>query len=427
MTEELIAILLVDDDEEDYLIMRDILEDINHQSYTLDWVSSYDQGLAVMQERGHDVYLIDYRLGIHDGLELIKEGIGMGCESPMILLTGQGDIEIDRLALKVGASDYIVKGQLDPMHLERSIRYSIKEAENLRQIRKLNQELEKRVEARTEALNLAIHKLEQTNHDLQSEILERQKVEEALRKSQEELEEALKQEKDLNELKSRFVSMASHEFRTPLSTILSSISLIEKYQDNSQMEKRLKHVRRIKSSVNNLTNILNDFLSVDKLETGKIYSSPVHMQLPPFVHQLVEDIKPQLKKGQKITYQHEGEQEVWLDDKILTNVLLNLLSNAIKYSPQESPIELITRVSEEDVIVEVKDHGIGIPHNEQKHLFERFFRAHNATNIQGTGLGLNIVKKYVKLMNGTIAFQSEENRGSTFTVIFPRESHTSYA
>lgn len=421
---ELISILLVDDDEEDYMITRDIIEEINHKSYTLDWVDTYSKALSTIARKEHDVYLVDYRLGAQTGLELLEDALKLGVEAPVILLTGQGDIAIDERALAHGAADYIVKSNLDPIRLERSIRYSIQQADNLKQIRQLNQELEKRVEARTEALALAISKLEKANEDLQEQIQVRERVEQELRKSRSEIQQALKKEKELSELKSRFVSMASHEFRTPLGTVLSSVNLIERYKESSQQSKRDKHIHRIKTAVRNLNGILNDFLSVDKLEEGKVEINLSNFSLSELCNEVVEEMQTNLKPGQHIELIHEHSREsVGLDAQILKNILLNLLSNAIKYSPPESVIELHTTIQGKDIKIHVKDHGIGIPATEQKHLFERFFRAQNVVNIQGTGLGLNIVQRYVNLLSGSINFESVEGEGTTFYVQFQELDH----
>ncbi|MGZ6489259.1 MAG: ATP-binding protein [Bacteroidia bacterium] len=270
---------------------------------------------------------------------------------------------------------------------------------------------------------------------IRADITQRKDAEEELKKSKEQLEErvmertleltsALEREKDLSEMKTRFVSMASHEFRTPLSAILSSASLIEQYQLTEQKEKRQKHVDRIKSSVTNLTGILNDFLSLDKIEQGKVEIEKETFNLKDFSEDVAEDITGYLKAGQKINYTHGGEEIISQDKKILRNVLLNLLSNACKYSPENKEIDFGTEVGKNRVIIRVKDSGIGIPESEQKNLFSKFYRAKNATNIQGTGLGLNIVRRYVELMEGGISFTSKLNEGTTFTVEFPQNSNS---
>lgn len=239
------------------------------------------------------------------------------------------------------------------------------------------------------------------------------------KKAERNMREALKKEIELNNLKSRFVSMASHEFRTPLTTILSSASLMEHYTKTEDQEKRNKHIQRIKSSVGTLTSILNDFLSLSRLEEGKLEIKPQTVNIESFCSELCEEMQGVSRKGQEIDYTHKGkEKEVLVDPQMLKNILHNLLSNAIKYSAEDQGIRLHTAIRNDTLIVEVSDEGIGIPKEDQNMLYDRFFRAKNVTNIQGTGLGLNIVQKYVELMNGTINFVSEEGKGSTFTVTF---------
>ncbi|MFK7948347.1 MAG: PAS domain S-box protein [Saprospiraceae bacterium] len=284
-------------------------------------------------------------------------------------------------------------------------------------IKRLNSELEKRVEERTEKLVDVINKHLITNNALKKEIQERELVEKALQKSQAEVRKALEKERELNELKSRFVSMASHEFRTPLSTILTSASLIGRYTAPGTELKRAKHVNRIKSAVGNLTGILNDFLSLSKLEEGKFENYPETFDLNQLVTKVIDEIKLISKPNQTIIYQHEGTNEVTLDIKFTRNICINLLSNAIKYS--EKDIFINTSITSKQIQIIVQDQGMGIPKEEQEYLFTRFFRAKNATNIQGTGLGLNIVRKYLELMNGTITFESELQVGTKFIITFP--------
>lgn len=239
-----------------------------------------------------------------------------------------------------------------------------------------------------------------------------------LEKTKVNLNEALLKEKELNELKSRFVSMASHEFRTPLATIQSSLSLVKKYGELKQAEKQDKHISKIKSSINDLTDILNDFLSVSKLEEGKVENTPEHFDLEQFIHETINEIQPIAKAGQKMQYLHTGNGNVFLDKKLLKHILFNLISNAIKFSDENIPIEITSSVDTSATRISVKDKGMGIPEADQKHLFERFFRGQNVTHVQGTGLGLNIVAKYIELMNGYISVDSKENIGTTFTINF---------
>lgn len=240
------------------------------------------------------------------------------------------------------------------------------------------------------------------------------------------MKETLDKERELNELKSRFVSMASHEFRTPLSTILSSADLLDKYQNpkfagEEYHEKKQKHLTRIKSSVHNLTGILNDFLSLDKLTAGKVTNNPSEFNIKSLIEDIIDMMNDLKKQGQTIIYNHSGNDKVFLDIQTIKNIAINLISNAIKYSEANKEIIVHSTTSENTFELSVKDQGIGIPEVEQKHMFERFFRAGNVTNIQGTGLGLNIVKKYLDLMNGSITFTSKLNQGTTFYIKIPLE------
>lgn len=263
------------------------------------------------------------------------------------------------------------------------------------EIKKLNNELETIVQKRTNDLKDALHRLEI----------------------------ALEKEKDLGELKSRFVSMASHEFRTPLSTVLSSAYLIQKYTASNEQPQREKHVQRIVSAVGMLTDILNDFLSVGKIEEGKIQVRNTEFNIRELVIAIAGEIKGTLKQQQKIQYHHEGNPNVCLDVSLLKHIIMNLVSNASKFSPEASPIEIKTTSGDHCITLSVKDHGIGISKEDQKHLMERFFRGSNASTIQGTGLGLHIISRYAELMNGTIECNSELEKGTefkiTFTIQFP--------
>ncbi|MEZ4961805.1 MAG: PAS domain-containing sensor histidine kinase [Saprospiraceae bacterium] len=297
---------------------------------------------------------------------------------------------------------------------------SIKAAEE--EIRQLNQELELKVEERTLELELAVNQLLAANQKLSLEVKERKQAEAALLKSETELRESLEKEKELSQLKSRFVTMASHEFRTPLSTILSSADLIDAYTKNTPDDKRLKHVKRIQSAVGSLTNILDDFLSLAKLEEDRVQLQPSHFSLREFCDEIEEEFKSLLKPGQEMRHPDGVEDKlIYLDKTILKNILYNLVGNAIKYSAADKPIDCFVKHEDGWLTLKVKDYGIGIPAEDQQHLFTRFFRANNAMNIQGTGLGLNIVRRYLRLMKGEITFKSQEGVGSIFTVRIPLE------
>lgn len=255
--------------------------------------------------------------------------------------------------------------------------------ESEKQLVNLNSELERKVEERTQSLT-----------------------------------EALEKEKELNELKSRFVSMASHEFRTPLSTILSSTYLLAKYQKAEEQPKRDRHIQRIISAVNTLNDILNDFLSVGKIEEGRIQLRFSEINVASLISETVNELKTIIKPGQTINYEHRGETQFILDPTLLKHITMNLISNAVKFSPENEAITAYSEMQNKQLIFSVKDNGIGISHEDQQHLFERFFRGGNVTNIQGTGLGLHIVARYAELMNGTIKWNSELNKGTEFIITF---------
>ncbi len=305
-------------------------------------------------------------------------------------------VEISLSNFKTSAGDFIMSFIVD---ITERKKHEVELNKAHEEIKNLNIELENRVEERTEELARAINRLAE---------------------SKQEVMRALEKERELNVLKSRFVTTASHEFRTPLATILSSVSLISKYNLTQEEEKRLKHINRIKSAVNNLTEILNDFLSLSKLEEGVIRNNPQEINISDFAKDVTEEMKAMLKEGQTIVYKHSGNAKIKLDKQLLKNVLINLLSNAIKYSLEGTAIEFDTNNQKLGYVqISIKDNGIGIPEEDQPLLFERFFRAQNAGNIQGTGLGLNIVNKYLELMEGEISFVSKINVGTTFNILIP--------
>ena len=236
------------------------------------------------------------------------------------------------------------------------------------------------------------------------------------------IQNALKKEQELNDLKTRFISVASHEFRTPLSAILTSAILIGKRNGDGEQEKREKYLAQIERNVQNLTIILNDFLSLGKLDEGKLVAIKERFDLISFVRLLINDNNINLKKEQSINFSTTFQEiSVNMDAKLLNHILNNLLSNASKFSSETSVIDFKIEKKGENVLIQISDDGIGIPADDQKYLFERFFRTKNAANIEGTGLGLNIVKQYTDLMGGKVTFESTENEGTTFWVELPIE------
>jgi PAS domain S-box-containing protein len=277
-----------------------------------------------------------------------------------------------------------------------------KAAEN--ELKQLNAELEAKVSERTASLNRIVLQLEAH----MKEIEEKDK----------ELQIALQKERELNDMKSKFVSLASHEFRTPLSAILTSTFLISKYAESGNIDQQEKHLKKISRSVSLLTDILNDFLSVSKIEEGKVELRYTLFDIHRFMGIIVEEMNMVLKQRQEIAFTHHGSHEILLEPSLIRHIITNLLSNAIKFSPEGNTILLNTRFENGTLTIQVKDHGMGIPAEDQPLLFQRFFRAGNVSYVQGTGLGLHIIGKYVELMDGTITCESELNKGTTFTVVF---------
>jgi signal transduction histidine kinase/ActR/RegA family two-component response regulator len=497
-------LLLVDDDEEDFIITKALLSEVFDKRCKLSWVQNIDE--AIQQMYDYDFFLVDYKIGPDNGIEFIKILHEKRPETPVILLTGMANREVDYEAMKAGAYDYLVKGKIDAETLERTIRYAREQAINLKQIRLLNEQLQQRVEeqsiqiTRTQEILLTIarnypngvictyntelkcdfiegkglmkHNLTPDNfigktvfetypadqaaiHDKyfkqtlsglntvyeinfelepylvsttpiydSTGIIERIMVVvtniTSIKLAEEKMKQALAKANELNELKSRFVSTASHEFRTPLSTILSSTNLLQRYYHLQNENQFIKHTQKIKSAINNLTQILEDFLSVEKLEEGAIKIEASEFNLNEFVQLVIEDLRDTIGEEQSLHYSHNSD-EIWvrLDKKFIRAIIQNLISNAIKYSLKKGNINVRLHKEDNHFELSVSDEGIGIPQQEQPHLFERFYRAQNASSIDGTGIGLNIVKKYIDLMNGRITFESEQNKGTTFYIQLP--------
>jgi len=273
-------------------------------------------------------------------------------------------------------------------------------------INELNNLLKDKISTRTIELN-------NTVSDLKKEIEKRVKAESNLKI-------ALKKEKELNELKTKFLSLVSHEFKTPLSGVLNAAVLIGKYTKSEMQDKRDKHLLTIKNKVYYLNGILNDFLSIERLESGKVKYKLSNFKLSKVVNEVVYNANMMLKSGQRINYPLNIDNlNIYQDEKIVELVLSNLLHNAIKYSPENTIIDFKIKFKSNEFIFEIKDEGIGIPYEDQKHIFERYFRAENALTNEGTGIGLNIVKGHLESLGGTIEFKSVRNQGTTFIVKLP--------
>jgi PAS domain S-box-containing protein len=273
-------------------------------------------------------------------------------------------------------------------------------------IKELNEHLEKKIRTRT-------LELRETVAMLKKEIKKREAAEKKMKL-------ALERERELNELKTKFLSLVSHEFKTPLSGILTSATLVGKYKYSNQQDKRDKHLNTIIGEVGHLNTILTDFLSIERIEKGKEIYKVTEFSLSKVVNEVVYSANMLLKSGQHINYPQNIEDVlIYHDEKIITLIITNLLYNSVKYSPEDSNIDIFIDLIKDKLILKIKDQGIGIPVKDQKHIFKRYFRAENALLNQGTGIGLNIIKGHIKNLGGKIYFESKEKIGSIFTVELP--------
>ncbi|WP_235932892.1 sensor histidine kinase [Flagellimonas sediminis] len=247
-----------------------------------------------------------------------------------------------------------------------------------------------------------------------------QQLENTVEERTQQLREALTAEKKLNELKTKFLSLVSHEFKTPLTSILTSTSLLSKYTETDQQDKRDKHINTIKSKVRHLDSILTDFLSIERLDTGKVNYNITNFPLSKLVNEVIYDSNTLLKEGQRIRYPMDIEGiTIDFDEKIMALSLSNLVHNAIKYSPEDTEIELKATKIGAALQIAITDQGLGIPKKEQPFIFDRYFRASNVLTVQGTGIGLNIVRQHMHNLGANITFTSELGKGSTFTLHIP--------
>ena len=308
--------------------------------------------------------------------------------------------------LEIGGESFIMTLVID---------ISIRKKQEL-QLLELNTELEQKVQERTTELSNTVKELKTVNVERDEEIKKRIDA-------QNKISNALKKEKELNELKTKFLSLVSHEFKTPLSGILTSSMLLSKYKLTEQQERRDKHIKTISDKVHYLNNILNDFLSIEKLETGKMNYKLTTFKLSKVVNEVVYNANMLLKDGQKINYpENIDEYSMHQDEKILELAMSNLVHNAIKYSSENTIVDIMIKQDDAYTTLDIKDNGIGIPEKDQKSIFNRYFRAENALLEQGTGIGLNIVKSHLENLGGTISFKSEENKGSIFTIIIKNKA-----
>ena len=366
LDQEQLTVLIVEDNPGDIRLVREILDETDPGQFCVVCADQLAQVAERLLETTIDVVLLDLSLPDASGLDTLKQMQLAAADLPIIVLTGNNDDGIALQAVQAGAQDYLLKHNLDSRLLARVLRYAI----------------------------------------------ERKRYEVTLRN-------ALIKEKDLNELKSRFVSMVSHEFRNPLAAIQSSSDLLSNYSDRMPEEQNTKHFNSIRTQIQHLTLLLNDMLEFNKAESVGLQFHPLPIDFRASCQVVVDEMQ-QLAGRREIKFIVNGLVEaVEMDTNLLRRALLNLLSNAVKYSPDGSVIEFSVTRGKEEIVLCIQDQGIGIPEEELSRLFEVFHRATNVGNIPGTGLGLAIVKQAVEAHGGTIAVDSQLTVGTTFTISIP--------
>ena len=370
-----INVLLVEDDDDDYVLVQDLFRDIGNERYRLTRIASYDAAIRLDSPCDFDICLLDYRLGTHDGLELMQHLIGRGFECPMILLTGQSDEDLDRRAMKAGAADYLVKGQIYAQNLERAIRYSIQQ---------------------------------------------KQLAEELVRNAR---EHAARQEAEsANKAKDDFLAVLSHELRTPLNAMLGWVRLLKTNRESDEIFE--KAVDAIERSAVTQTKFVEDLLDITRIVNGTVRLTRRSFVLNQLTQIAADTIRP-LAEAKSISLSYDPADEelaVHGDSERIQQIVNNLLSNAVKFTPDGGAIRFSLEKADGSARITVSDTGQGISKEFLSRVFERYKQANNSTTNRkgGLGLGLAIVKHLVELHGGTISAASEgEGQGSTFTVTIP--------
>jgi len=391
-----VRVLLIDDDQEDFLLTQDLLADLPGEEYRLDWVDTYDAGLLAVCAGEYDVYLLDYRLGVRTGLELLRQAQEEGCSAPVILLTGQGEYEIDRAAMQAGAADYLEKGQLDGTILDRAIRYAILQ-------KRSEAELERKVRERTRELELL-------NTNLQTEVAER-RAEEAL--------------VEADRRKDEFLATLAHELRNPLAPIRNALEIMRLADGDPAAFNRSRAV--MERQVGQMVRLIDDLLDVSRITRGKLQLLTETIDLRGVIEAAVEMSRPQIEKaGLQLSVSIPKQQLPIAGDRVrLAQVLSNLLNNAAKYTESGGKVFLTAGQSDSWAEVKIRDTGIGIPPDMLPRVFELFTQVNRSLNRSqgGLGIGLALVRRLVEMHGGTVqATSSGLGQGAEFAVRLPAKS-----
>lgn len=395
MADHSVNVLLVEDDEEDALLVREWLAESHTARFAVEWVNTYQAALESLARSQHDVYLVDYRLGPHSGVEFVRTAIAQGCSAPMILLTGVGSRTVDLEAMDAGAADFLAKAQFSGDLLERSIRYALEHKRAAVALQNAHDDLEVRVQERTAELVAA-------NEALRVEMTERQRAQEKLRHSQR-----------LAAIATAAAKLA-HEIGNPLNGLATTVQILERSLGKQQPladELLSSTVQDLKQEINRLQSLLQGWRALAR---------PQQLNLQPtFLATLIAEVlRPQVpyyvERGIQLEQIFSPEFPLVIaDQEKLAQVLLNLCKNAVEAMPQGGTLTLRGCSTEAHVLLEVSDTGVGIP--EGLNIFEPF----TTTKEAGTGLGLAIVQQIVAAHQGTIIYTSTPSQGTTFTITLP--------
>jgi signal transduction histidine kinase len=390
---EPIRVLLVDDDEDYYVLTRAAFSDIESQSYDLDWKISYDDAMAAMQHNTYDVCLLDYHLGGRDGLELLRDARQGGYLTPMIMLTGHGDREVDLEAMAAGAADYLYKARTDAALLERSIRYSIDRTRMMETLRK------------NEARIAALYQQEQEHSR--------------------ELERAYDNLRRAESVRDDLTHMIVHDLRSPLTTIMVNIQLVSKALDNSQSGSEPPHyLANARTAANRMMWMIDDLLNVSRLEAGELQLTLKPIYLPAFLAEKQETYLALVaEEGKTLTIHAPADlPTVVADAELLGRVFDNLIDNAIKYTRAGGHIDITAEARDRKMTIRVSDDGEGILPRDHNRIFDKFVQGTTSDSRMprhGTGLGLAFCRLAIMAHGGTIMASGEPGRGATFTITLP--------
>jgi signal transduction histidine kinase len=395
MSEKPIRLMLVDDDEEDYLLTRDLLEGIADIEFELDWLPDAGRAVDVICDGGCDLYLVDYSLGPLDGLTVIREAVARGASAPMILLTGLDDRAIDLDAMRAGAADFLEKWRLNPTLLERSIRYSLQEKQHA-------EELERRVQERTAELARA-------NAALQAEIAERVRAEQALR--------------SVDRRKDEYLSTLAHELRNPLVPVRNALEIMRLAGNDPAVVESSRAM--IERQVKHLVRLIDDLMVVARLSRGLIKLKMEDCRADRVVATAVDNVRPFLAKTRHEVAMTLPEEPLSLrvDSERMAQVLYNLLHNAAKYTQAGGRISLDVERDGDGVRFRVRDDGPGIPEDMLEAVFDIFTQVKRPGDdgvASGLGVGLWLVRQLVQLHGGRVeALSGRGEPGSEFVVWIP--------